>query len=139
MLHFWSLFFWFVITFQCTCPNPHCTFSIMTWLPKIFFFKFLSFFLQNTNNKNLNKKEKTLHFLCIKICIYYMYTICIPYVYCMFTYQVPTQNWACVKKISNGTLQDTVICVLKIVQKVSFVSKDIARIFCFFFSLDLNL
>ena len=118
-------YFWFVITFQCTCPNPHCTFSIMTWLPKIFFFKFLSFFLQNTNNKNLNKKEKTLHFLCRKICIYYMYTICIPYVYCMFTYQVPTQNWACVKKISNGTLQDTVICVLKIVQKFSFVSRDI--------------
>ena len=85
LLHFWSLFFWFVITFQCTCPNPHCTFSIMTWLPKIFFFKFLSFFLQNTNNKNLNKKEKTLHFLCIKnmyiLYVHYMYTICILYVH----------------------------------------------------------
>ena len=77
MLHFWSLFFWFVITFQCTCPNPHCT----SWHASKFLFKFLSFFLQNTN-KNLNRKEKNTSLFMYKK---YVYTICTLYVYHMYT------------------------------------------------------
>ena len=85
-------------------------------MPPNFFLNFFLFFFK-TPTKTWIGKKKTLHFLCIKnmyiLYVHYMYTICILNVYCMFTYQVPTQNWACVKKISNGTLQDTVICFIK--------------------------
>ena len=46
-----------------------------------FLFKFLSFFLQNTN-KNLNRKEKNTSLFMYKK---YVYTICTLYVYHMYT------------------------------------------------------